>query len=256
MSTPEGSRTEPRAMERPSRDDHLRRQPPGPAAELPPALSVAAHDVAEAVRVVGGYLELFEAHTDGSLDDAGRRYVDGIANGLRHLDRLTDGLLAFVRAAVDPLEPEDVDAGAVLDDALLPLRGELERRRTVVESAELPAVQADAGALRAILHNLVANALTFAGDEPPHIEVFAERDGAAWRLTVRDHGIGMPDDARERVLQPFERAHPRSIATGPGLGLATARVLAERRGGRLWLEPADGGGTAVHVTIPDRGAGA
>ena len=258
VTRPEGSRTERRGVDRSSRsagsgEDHPRRPAAPPVApELPGALSVAAHDVAEAVRVVSGYAELLAGHLEPSLDETAQRYLDGVRDGVEHLDGLLRGLLAYVRVNVEPADVEEVALADVLDDALRPLRATLERRRARIEAGELPTVCADPGRLRDALRALVDNALAFASDEPPVIAVSAHPDPAGWRVDVRDNGIGLPADARERVLQPFERAHPRSVATGPGLGLAIARRGIEGGGGRLWLDAADGGGTVARFTIPDR----
>jgi signal transduction histidine kinase len=232
-------------------EDRARRPPPQVGPELSGALSVAAHDVAEAVRVVTGYSELLAGHLEASLDDTARRYLDGVRDGVEHLDGLLTGLLAYVRVNVEPAEVEDVALADALEGALRPLRTVLERRGARVETGELPTVRADPGRLRDALRALVDNALAFASDAPLVITVTAHRDAGAWRVDVRDNGIGLPADARERVLEPFERAHPRSVATGPGLGLAIARRIAERGGGRLWLDAADGGGTVARFTIPD-----
>ena len=222
------------------------------APELPAALSVAAHDVAEALRVVTGYIELLEGHVEGKLDEAAQRYVGGVRNGIDHLDALLTGLLVYLRVNVEPPQPERIELSDCLEDALRPLRAQLESRGARVEFGDLPAVLADPGRVRDLLRALIDNALTFAPDDaPPVIAVGAEREGDGWRIDVRDNGIGLPADACERVLQPFERAHPRSKATGPGLGLAIARSITERRGGRLWIEAVDDGGTLVHFTIPD-----
>jgi signal transduction histidine kinase len=240
VNQPEGSRTERRVS-----------SPPVAAPELGDALSVAAHDVAEAIRVVSGYLELLGAHAAGTLDETAQRYVAGVSDGVGHLDALLTGLLAYIRANVEPLELEPTDLGETLEEALRALRPRLEERRARVQFEGLPEVLVDPGRTRDALGELVANALTFASEEPPVITVSAERDGGGWRVDVRDNGIGLPADARERALEPFERAHPRSVATGPGLGLAVASTVIRRRGGRLWLEAADGGGTVARLTIPD-----
>ena len=240
MTRPDGSRMERRVT------NH---RPHG--TELPEALSVASHDVAEAVRVVSGYLELLDGHAAGALDETARRYVAGVRDGIEHLDGLLTGLLVYVRASVEPLALERVELGECLEEALRALRERLERQDARVQFGDLPAVLADGGRTRDLLCALVDNALTFASDAPPVIAVDAERDGEAWSVTVTDNGIGLPDDARERVVQPFERAHSRSLATGPGLGLAIARTIVERRGGRLTIEAAGGGGTVVRFTIPD-----
>jgi signal transduction histidine kinase len=234
-------------------EDHARRSAPSQTdSELPDALSVAAHDVAEAVRVVSGYAELLTGHLGSNLDEAARRYLDGVRDGVDHLDALLRGLLGYVRVNVEPPAIEDVELAEALDEALRPLRAELERRDARVEIGDLPGVRTDPGRVRDALRALLDNALAFASDAPPAIAVTAHRQADGWRIDVRDNGIGLPDDARERVLEPFERAHARSIATGPGLGLAIARRIVERGGGRLWLDAADGGGTVAHFTVPDR----
>jgi len=256
VNRPEGAWTERRGIDRLGRnpggpDEHARR---GPAItpELPAALSVAAHDVGEALRVVSGYVELLDGDATAGLGESAQRYLAGVRDGVTHLDSVLTGLLAYVRVNVDTLELEDVDLRESLDEALRPLRRELERRDGRIEAGDLPTVSADASRTRELLRALLQNALAFAGDEPPVVAVSAERDRDGWRVSVRDAGIGVPDDARERVLEPFERAHSRSVSRGAGLGLAIARRIAERRGGRLWLEAAPERGTVVHFTVPDR----
>jgi signal transduction histidine kinase len=239
-------------------DDHARRpasQPADVTTDLPGALSIASHDVTEAVRVVTGYLELLEAQTADELDAGAQRYLSGVRGGLDHLDRLVSGVLAFVRVSVEPPDIVDVELDVALEEALRPLHRALDERGGRVVAEDLPVVRADAGRTRDLLRHLVSNAVTFAGDEPLVVEIAAERESHGWRFTVRDNGIGLPEDASERVFEPFERAHSRSVATGPGLGLAIARRIVERRGGRIRLESGSAG-TTVSLTIPDRLPGA
>jgi light-regulated signal transduction histidine kinase (bacteriophytochrome) len=243
-----GSATPPRKGEYVTR-------PEGPGTEratdeLSGALSIAAHDVTEAVRVVTGYLELFDAQAGQALDEGAQRYLGGVREGLDHLDRLMAGVLMYVRGCVDEHELEEIELDIALEDALRPLRDGLRERQARVVAEDLPVVRADAGRTRDLLRALASNAVTFAGAEPLVLEVAAERDRDGWQISVADNGIGMPEDAVERVFAPFERAHPRSVATGPGLGLAIARRIVECRGGRIWLETSDGG-TTVRFTVPD-----
>lgn len=237
MNRPDGSRMEHRATDR--------------SGDLPAALSVAVHDVTEAVRVVTGYLELFDAEAGEGLSAGAERYVGGVRDGLDHLDRLMTGVLGYVRVCVEGPDIEDVELDFALEEAVRPLRGGLEAHRARIVAEGLPTLRADAGRTRDLLRALVSNAVTFASDEPLVVEVAAERDADGWLITVADNGIGMPDDARERVFKPFERAHSRSVATGPGLGLSMARCVVEGRGGRIWIE-SDPSGTTVHFTVPDR----
>jgi signal transduction histidine kinase len=237
----------------PRKGEHVTRDATDRSGDLPAALSVAAHDVTEAVRVVTGYLELFDAEASGGLSDGAQRYLGGVRDGLDHVDRLMTGVLAYVRVCVEPPDIEDVELDFALEEAARPLREQLTAREARISADELPTLRADAGRTRDLLRALLSNAVTFASDEPLRIAVSAERESDGWLISVADNGIGMPDDARERVFKPFERAHSRSVATGPGLGLAMARCVVESRGGRIWIDhDSEAGGATVSFTIPDR----
>lgn len=109
-----------------------------------------------------------------------------------------------------------------------------------------------AQSLRRGLHNLVENALRYAGDAQLHID----DDGQQLRIHVRDHGSGIPTAQRERVLEPYYRMeHSRNAASGGvGLGLSIAQTVAQAHGGELLLREADGGGLEAVLVLP-RGLG-
>lgn len=105
--------------------------------------------------------------------------------------------------------------------------------------------------LRRAFLNLVDNALRYAGDAT----VSVRREGDEVRLVVDDTGPGLPNDALDRLTEPFERLEDsRSRDTGgAGLGLAIARDVAERHGGRLLLENRPDGGLRAAICLPERG---
>jgi signal transduction histidine kinase len=107
-------------------------------------------------------------------------------------------------------------------------------------------VVADPHDLDQILDVLIDNALTYA---PGRIELEGEANGARMRLSVRDHGSGIPDDERARVTERFFRGRT-AAPGGSGLGLAIASELADRWGGELRVAAAPGGGTVVGVWLP------
>jgi two-component system, chemotaxis family, sensor kinase Cph1 len=99
-----------------------------------------------------------------------------------------------------------------------------------------------------ILRNLLANAISFRGADPPQVHVGATRGAAEWELTVRDNGVGVQPDARERVFRLFERLG--NDGTGTGVGLALCKRAVEKLGGRIWISPQGGPGTTFCFTIP------
>jgi signal transduction histidine kinase len=110
-------------------------------------------------------------------------------------------------------------------------------------------VLADETQLRQLFQNLLGNALKFRGAAPPHLAVDAELVDDRWRFRVRDNGIGIDMQYAERIFEMFQRLHERGKYEGSGIGLAIAKRIVERHGGRIWVEPAPGGGTIFAFTL-------
>jgi two-component system, OmpR family, sensor histidine kinase KdpD len=71
------------------------------------------------------------------------------------------------------------------------------------------------------------------------------------RITVTDHGPGVPPDESERVFEKFHRAPLADSPAGTGLGLSISRGIIEAHGGRIWIEPGSEGGAAVVMALPE-----
>jgi signal transduction histidine kinase len=113
---------------------------------------------------------------------------------------------------------------------------------------DLPEVRADPRQLRRVVQNLVGNALKFRGEDPPRVEIGAERGREEWVVSVSDNGIGIDRENARRIFAMFSRVERR--VEGSGIGLAVCRRVVEAHGGRIWVEPVEGGGSAFSFTLP------
>ncbi len=212
----------------------------------------ASHDLQEPLRAVAGCAQLFAARYTAAVDEEGRVLIRHMVEGATRMKDLIEDLLAYSRVETHGTEPAPVDASEAVAEAILNLRQAVTESRAEIAVAGLPAIDADRRQLTQLFQNLLSNAIKYSGHAPPRVSITAERHHDAWLFSVRDRGMGVPAEARERVFAIFQRLHGREEYPGTGVGLALCRRIVERHGGRIWIEPVDGPGTDVRFTLPAR----
>jgi PAS domain S-box-containing protein len=224
-------------------------------AELQQFAYVASHDLSEPLRMVSSYLQLLRRRYGGQLDGEADEFIDYAVDGATRMRSLIEALLAYSRAGRGE-EPAPVDLGIVASDVLRTLAAAIVQASARVDLGHLPRVMGDRVQLEQLLQNLIANALKFR-DDGGRAQVWVRAEPAATgmvQISVADAGIGIDPAHRERVFKMFQRLHDRQSYDGTGIGLAICRKIVERHGGRIWVEPREGGGTVFRFTLPPAAA--
>ena len=213
---------------------------------------VASHDLQEPLRMVASYTQLLAKRYKGRLDEDADEFIAYAVNGASRMQALIQDLLAFSRVDSQGQRFEPTSVETLLGYALDNLKGAIEEAGAVVTHGPLPDVMADERQFLHLLQNLVSNALKFRGPEPPRIHLSAERRGSEWLFSVRDNGIGIDPQYKERIFVLFQRLHTTAEYPGTGIGLALCKKIVERHGGRIWMESQLGQGATFYFTLPDR----
>ncbi len=221
-------------------------------ADLERFASVASHDLKEPLRAVRNYLELIERRAGASLEAKAREFLAMAVGGAERMQGLIDAILDFSKAVRSRRGEPEVDINRVLADTLHVLESRIAERGATVATAPLPHLPGDPAHLGLVFQNLLSNALKFCRDRAPVVEVWADEEPAHWVFHVRDNGIGIPAEGRDRVFEMFQRLHAQSEFPGAGIGLATCRRIVEDHGGGIWLESAVAEGTTVSFRLPKR----
>jgi signal transduction histidine kinase len=222
-------------------------------AELEQFAYVASHDLQEPLRKVASFCQLLQQRYGGQLDARADQYIGFAVDGARRMQDLINDLLSFSRVGRVETPFTAVDCELLLTNVRADLGRAIEESGAEIVAGQLPTVRADAGLLRLVLQNLIANAIKFRGEAAPVVHLDAERDGAFWRFRCADNGIGIDPEYEERIFVLFQRLHPRTQYEGTGIGLAMCRKIVEYHGGRMWLDTEhthEGEGSTFYFTLP------
>lgn len=224
-------------------------------------LANMSHEIRTPLNGVLGTLEVLEAQP---LADDQRELVSTIKESGRSLIRIIEDILDFSRIEAGRLTLEcaeflleEVVEG--LCESLVQMAHERGVDLHVYVAPELPRrLFADEVRLRQILYNLVGNAIKFSGgrsEQRGWVRLSAERSpecGDHIRFTIADNGIGISEEAQQRLFQPFSQAEGSTTRRfgGSGLGLVICQRLVELKNGRIVLDSTPGAGTTFHVDLP------
>jgi two-component system, OmpR family, sensor kinase len=217
----------------------------------------ASHELQTPLTILKGEMEL-ALRSPRSPEE----YRETLGSALEEVDRisqLVEGLLLLARAEAGVLrmDRQPVDLGEVVEDAGRRLQVVAESRSIEIhidlhlEAVEPLIVQGDRDRLQRMVLNLVENAIKYTRPAG-HVRLSLKREGQWAVILVSDDGVGIPEEEREQIFQPFYRsADALSMEVkGTGLGLSIARSIAQAHGGTIRVESTVGGGSTFKVSIP------
>ena len=177
-------------------------------------------------------------------------YIKKMREASQRMTSVFDGLQMLFRLTSGEIRREEVDVSALAAQAVEELRAEEPDRKVEVQIAPGITTSGDQRLVRILLANLIGNAWKFAATKPgAKITVGREMVDGEGRIFVRDNGVGFDMIDSHRLFGAFQRLHSQSDFPGAGMGLATARRIVNRHGGRIWAEGAVGEGATFYFVL-------
>lgn len=218
--------------------------------ELERLTFAASHDLQEPVRGIVSFAQLIERRLGPALDSETRQDLGFMVQSAYRMRDIVTGLLAFSELTQDSGHWSSQDCTQMVEAVRQSLAGDILRAGATLAVGPLPVITGNGEQLHQLFHALISNALKFVRPAvPPCIEISAKAEGDHWRFSVADNGLGIEPQYFDQMFRPFKRLHTNVDYPGPGLGLAMARRVVERHGGRIWIESAPGNGTTMIFTL-------
>jgi signal transduction histidine kinase len=210
-----------------------------------------SHDLRVPLSSIVASVEMLEEELAGHPDRAVTALLGRTTRAADRMVRMLESNMDF-GALDEAAHRVKVDLGQVVQQLVLDSAALLEPVGAIVEARDLPVVRAHPGEMYSVLQNLVTNSVKFARDDvPTWVRISARRIDAGWRVSVRDNGVGIPEDRRVDVFSLFSRVE--GHVAGHGIGLATVARIITAHGGRAGAAPVAGSGTEIWFELPDVG---
>jgi PAS domain S-box-containing protein len=219
-------------------------------------VATVSHELRTPMTSIAGSLGLLAGGAAGPLPDPAKRLLAIAQSNSQRLVRLINDILDIEKIesgkVVFALEP--IELKALAEQAIEANKGFAENFGVTVRldpASQEATVRVDPDRMTQVVINLLSNAVKFSprGGE---VVVGIENEGTTTRITVRDHGTGIPEEYRDRVFEKFVQVDATDARQkgGTGLGLSIVKQIVLRLGGEVGVDPALGGGSIFHVELP------
>ncbi len=217
-------------------------------------VSTVSHDLRSPLTLMRGYATMLEMA--GDLNEQQKSYTKMIVQGVDSMAKLVSNLLDLGRIDFGVgLQVESISVLDILERVISSLQLQAKQKQVSL-GMEIPkdlppTIEADPALLQQAIYNLVENALKYT-PEGGEVMIHLRTDPSALIFAVQDSGIGIPESDLPRLFEKFYRGTNREALTkrGTGLGLAIVKSIAERHGGKVWVESELSKGSTFYLQIP------
>lgn len=209
-----------------------------------------SHDLRAPLLAFDGLSKTMLEEYGDRLDQRAKDNLKRMRGASQRMTSVFEGLQTLFRLTSGEVHREQLDVTALAEEIVMEIKAAAPHRKVKVEVAEAMTASGDKRLVRILLSNLLSNAFKFtSGKRSPKVEVGTEMVDGESRIFVRDNGVGFDMIYAHRLFGAFQRLHSESEFPGAGIGLATARRILNRHGGRIWAEGAAGEGATFYFVI-------
>lgn len=216
-------------------------------------MSILAHDLRTPISSARSFIDL--AAQSGDINEKQAKFLERAITVLGRMEGLVNDVLEMSRLERDgDLTFELCDMRLLIGESVSLLEGYAMEKQVGIQTQihkDLPQIPGEPNLLRQMISNLVGNAVKY-NRESGTVWVEAADGGDVLQMTVRDNGLGIPENDLPRVFEPFFRSSDGKLRKieGSGLGLAIVKTIVERHHGTITAESVFGEGTTFIVMLP------
>jgi PAS domain S-box-containing protein len=211
-----------------------------------------SHDLRAPIRAINGYTQiLIEDHTD-SIDDDGKKILQGIINNSNKMGRLIDDLLAFSKLGRKEVSSTNINMTALVNGLISEITIEKGDNIPIFEIEDLASANGDPSLIKQVWVNLISNAIKYSKYKPEtRIKITSTIKKDTIIYSIRDWGAGFDMAYYDKLFGVFQRLHSQEEFAGTGIGLAIVQKIVNRHYGKVWAKSKLQSGTNFYFSLPN-----
>lgn len=213
--------------------------------ELNDYAHIVSHDLKSPLRNISALLSWTREDFKHQLGKDSLVNLDLMQDKIEKMDHLIENILKYSSIDRSSASVEVVDVQALVEDIIAMIY--IPEHIKVTIKNKLPVINADTTRIQQLFQNIISNAVNYIDKEKGIVEVDVEENSREYIFSVKDNGIGIPEDQHDRIFQIFNTASDHKKSTG--IGLSIVRKIIDLYKGRVWLESTPGVGTTFNFSI-------
>lgn len=210
---------------------------------------IASHDLQSPLKTIISFLQLLEHRYGNKLGADGKDFIEHSVSASTRMHQLITDLLHYARLNTAPKFSNTVDINQLLYVVTKNLDATIKDKKALIHSDPLPTIIAEPYLIVQLLQNIIDNGIKFVENRQPVIHISCSEKPKYWEFCIRDNGIGINKEFKEKIFKMFHRLHAEGKYSGTGIGLAVCKKVVDLHQGEIWIESEEGKGTTFFFTI-------
>jgi len=220
-------------------------------ADLSAFNAAVSHDLKSPVVRIYSYTELLRESIATDSEDIGS-FLDRIEKNCRWSLKLINQLFDLYMSTNQPVSRKTINLSMLAKESAMTCLDNYEGANVALDIKRDIAIESDADLMRVVLLNLFDNAIKYSQKaNNPQVRLYQETIDGKHVIVIKDNGIGFPEESAEEIFEIFNRQESGSGVSGFGIGLATARRIITRLGGRIWARSTPGEGSTFYISLTE-----
>ncbi|MGM0568327.1 MAG: PAS domain S-box protein [Elusimicrobiota bacterium] len=215
--------------------------------------STISHDLKAPLRAIKAFTSFLSKSADKKLNREEKDYIREMRGASRRMEEMMEELLEHSKYSTMTNRYEVLNPSELVKEVLRDFKVYQRKYNPVIKVAEnLPQIYCDRIKIREVFRNLISNAVKFSSyaDMRPEIDIGFNLKGSEVEFFVKDNGIGIKEEYRDKIFNIFSKLHPRGEYEGTGIGLANVKKIVEEHRGKVYVNSEYGKGSTFYFTIP------